>query len=481
MCFLFAFLPTIRSILCSTDYSQLVRYQLAWDHIDALGLMCVADGSVVLQLEPDNAAPALVAHATLGKNGEWRLTADELASNAAVTALSGLAMLAEVGIEMKLDIPDAAEFFGTVANPDADPPLDAWNFEWLWSSPMDLLIFFQAFPRTSWNGDLPDIAAAVKKAGAKILRGGAFKPRTSPYAFQGLGEAGLRMLRGAADRHDLKLVTEVMEVGQIEMIERYAHILQVGARNMQNFSLLEAVGDLRKPVLLKRGISATIKELLMAAEYIVSRGNTQVILCERGIRTFARETRGTLDLAVVPLARAASRLPIVVDVSHAAGRRDILAPLAAAALAVGADGVMLEVHPEPDAALSDAEQQISIEAFTALQREVAVTLGRAAALEIDFETARVGLDLGDLGLEIDLLVALLDALVQGLHQVWVGAGDDGRSGIGTPLVGVALRGEYDVFRAPSREKHAFGLTVIIHVTRPEPTRMACREWCKDGF
>src|SRR5687768_17574842 len=196
-------------------------------------------------------------------------------------------------------------------------------------------------------------ASAVKRAGAKILRGGAFKPRSSPYSFQGLGEEGLRILRGAADRHNLKLISEVMDVSQIEVVERYAHVLQVGARNMQNFTLLRELGRTRTPVLLKRGISATIEEWLLSAEYILSGGNMSVMLCERGIRTFESYTRNTLDISAIPVVQQLSHLPIIVDPSHGTGRRDKVTPMARAAVAAGADGLIIEVHHDPDHALSD--------------------------------------------------------------------------------------------------------------------------------
>ena len=194
-------------------------------------------------------------------------------------------------------------------------------------------------------------AAAVKRAGAKVLRGGAFKPRSSPYSFQGLGEDGLRMLRAAADRHDLKLVTEVMEISQIELIGATRDIYQVGARNMQNFSLLRELGRTRKPVLLKRGISATIEEWLLSAEYLLAGGNNDVMLCERGIRTFESYTRNTLDISAIPVIQKLSHLPIIADPSHGTGRRDKVAPMARAAVAAGADGLIIEVHCDPDHAL----------------------------------------------------------------------------------------------------------------------------------
>jgi 3-deoxy-7-phosphoheptulonate synthase len=227
-------------------------------------------------------------------------------------------------------------------------------------------------------------AAAVKRAGAKVLRGGAFKPRSSPYSFQGLGEVGLRMLRGAADRHDLKLVTEVMEIGQIELVERYADILQVGARNMQNFSLLRELGRSRTPVLLKRGIAATIEEWLLSAEYLLAGGNTGVMLCERGIRTFESYTRNTLDISAIPVVQSLSHLPIIVDPSHGTGRRDKVAPMARAAVAAGADGLLIEVHCDPDHAQSDGAQSMFPAGFDRLMGElrvIAPAIGRSVCVE----------------------------------------------------------------------------------------------------
>ena len=232
--------------------------------------------------------------------------------------------------------------------------------------------------------------AAVKRAGAKILRGGGFKPRSSPYSFQGLGEAGLRMLRSAADRHGLKLVTEVMEIGQIEMIERYGDILQVGARNMQNYSLLRELGKSRKPVLLKRGISATIEEWLLSAEYVLAGGNMDVMLCERGIRTFESYTRNTLDISAIPVVQKLSHLPIIVDPSHGTGRRDKVAPMARAAVAAGADGLIIEVHCDPDHAQSDGAQSMFPAQFERLMAElriIAPAIGRSICVET---TARRG-------------------------------------------------------------------------------------------
>ena len=227
-------------------------------------------------------------------------------------------------------------------------------------------------------------AAAVRRAGAKVLRGGAFKPRSSPYSFQGLGEAGLRMLRSAADRHGLKLVSEVMDVSQIELVARHAHILQVGARNMQNFTLLRELGHARTPVLLKRGISATIEEWLLSAEYVLAGGNEDVILCERGIRTFESYTRNTLDISAIPVVQKLSHLPIVVDPSHGTGRRDKVAPMARAAVAAGADGLIIEVHSDPDRAKSDGAQSMFPAQFDQLMAElriIAPAIGRSICLE----------------------------------------------------------------------------------------------------
>ena len=215
-----------------------------------------------------------------------------------------------------------------------------------------------------------ETADAVAAAGATILRGGAFKPRTSPYSFQGLGVEALRYLAEARDRTGLPVITEVMEPSQVDIVAEYADILQIGTRNMQNYSLLTAVGRVARPVMLKRGYGATVEEWLMAAEYIVSSGNPNVILCERGIRTFETYTRNTMDLAAVPLVHHLSHLPVIVDPSHATGKRWLVAPLALGGVAVGADGVMVEVHPDPDAALSDAEQQLNLDQFRAMMAQL---------------------------------------------------------------------------------------------------------------
>jgi len=221
-------------------------------------------------------------------------------------------------------------------------------------------------------------ADVVAAAGARVIRGGAFKPRSSPYAFQGLGEEGLRLLREAADRNRLLVVSEVMDQTQIPLVRQYADILQVGARNMQNFNLLRELGRERTPVLLKRGISATIEELLLSAEYILAGGNYNVILCERGIRTFETYTRNTMDISAIPVVKKLSHLPIVADPSHGTGRRDKVVPMARAAVAAGADGLLVEVHPDPDRALSDGAQSLRPEQFEELMRQLRII---AAAVE----------------------------------------------------------------------------------------------------
>lgn len=213
-------------------------------------------------------------------------------------------------------------------------------------------------------------AEAVKKAGARFLRGGAFKPRTSPYSFQGLEEEGLKMLREARELTGLKIVTEVMDIHSIDLVSEYADVLQIGARNMQNFSLLKEIGKIQKPVLLKRGIAATIDEWLNAAEYILSEGNKNVIFCERGIRTFETYTRNTLDLSAVPIIKKLSHLPIIVDPSHGTGKSELVSPMSKAAIAAGADGLMIEVHPDPKNALSDGIQSLTPEAFKMLTDEI---------------------------------------------------------------------------------------------------------------
>ncbi len=213
-------------------------------------------------------------------------------------------------------------------------------------------------------------AETVKKAGAHILRGGAFKPRTGPHNFQGLGEEGLKMLSEAGKANDMPVVTEVMRTGQLDLVCKYADILQIGARNMQNFDLLKEVGKIDRPVLLKRGMCATIDEFLAAAEYILVAGNSRVILCERGIRTFETATRNTMDLAVVPLIKEKSHLPIIVDPSHATGKSSLVTPMAVAGIVVGAHGVMVEVHPQPECALSDGIQSLDFPGFNQLMEQL---------------------------------------------------------------------------------------------------------------
>jgi 3-deoxy-7-phosphoheptulonate synthase len=224
-----------------------------------------------------------------------------------------------------------------------------------------------------------EIAGQVKKAGANILRGGAFKPRTSPYSFQGMGEEGLKILRDAGRKYDMPTVTEVMDPRQVPLVERYADMFQIGARNMQNFDLLKEVGQTTKPVLLKRGMSATVKDLLMSAEYILAEGNPSVILCERGVRSFEDSTRNMLDMSAVPNVKGMSHLPIIVDPSHATGRRDLIPSMACAAVAAGADGVHVEVHSCPEKALSDGPQALLPNAFSELMqriRKIAEVVGK---------------------------------------------------------------------------------------------------------
>lgn len=229
-------------------------------------------------------------------------------------------------------------------------------------------------------------AEAVHKAGAQFFRGGAYKPRTSPYAFQGLGEEGLKIMAEVRDRFGMRIVTEAVDHESLELVERYADMIQIGARNMQNFSLLKLAGRSKKPVLLKRGLAATLEELLMAAEYIMSEGNYNVVLCERGVRTFADHTRNTLDLSIIPAVQRLSHLPILVDPSHGTGKRNKITPLTRAAVAVGADGFIVEVHCNPDKALSDGMQSIFPEHFASLMdevRQIAAVLHRSVPAPID--------------------------------------------------------------------------------------------------
>jgi 3-deoxy-7-phosphoheptulonate synthase len=225
-------------------------------------------------------------------------------------------------------------------------------------------------------------AEIVSEAGAKVLRGGAFKPRSSPYSFQGMGEHGLKLLREAGDRYGLLVISEVMEISQIELLLPYVDILQIGARNMQNFNLLRELGKVRKPVLLKRGIAATIEEMLLSAEYVMSGGNYDVILCERGIRTFETYTRNTMDISAIPVSKKLSHLPITADPSHGTGRRDKVAPMARASVAAGADALLIEVHHDPEKALSDGAQSLFPAQFEKLMQEcriIASAVGRTIA------------------------------------------------------------------------------------------------------
>jgi 3-deoxy-7-phosphoheptulonate synthase len=242
-----------------------------------------------------------------------------------------------------------------------------------------------------------ETADAVAAAGATVLRGGAFKPRTSPYSFQGLGVEALRYLAEARERTGLPVITEVMEPNQVDIVAEYADILQIGTRNMQNYSLLTAVGRVARPVMLKRGYGATVEEWLMAAEYVVSSGNSNVILCERGIRTFETYTRNTMDLAAVPLLHHLTHLPVIVDPSHATGKRWLVKPLAIGGVAVGADGVMVEVHPRPEEALSDAEQQLTLDQFRELMAAVVPVHEQVRSLHDDPVLGAAALGIGGNG------------------------------------------------------------------------------------
>lgn len=214
------------------------------------------------------------------------------------------------------------------------------------------------------------VVSRLAKLGIKILRGGAYKPRTTPYSFQGLGEEGLKIMRKVADKYNMAVVTELLDIRDLELVDQYADIIQIGARNMQNFALLKEVGKIQKPIMLKRGPSATIEELLLAAEYILSNGNPNVILCERGIKTFEKETRNTLTLATVPVVKELSHLPIIVDPTHGTGKRSLVEPMTKAAIACGADGFIIEVHPNPEKALSDAQQQLTPDQFDQLYKNI---------------------------------------------------------------------------------------------------------------
>ena len=251
-------------------------------------------------------------------------------------------------------------------------------------------VIVMAGPCTIENFEYCDIVAErVKAAGARIIRGGAFKPRTSPYSFQGHGEEGLKAIRKAADKHGLLVISEVMETSQLPLAEEYIDIIQIGARNMQNYGLLRDIGKTSIPALLKRGMSATISDLLLAAEYIMAEGNHQVLLCERGIRTFETQTRNTLDISAIPVIHNLSHLPVIVDPSHAIGVRDKIAPLARAAVAAGADGLLLEVHHDPDNAICDGAQSMKLDPFDDLMQELRVISGAVKRSIAGQETVKV--------------------------------------------------------------------------------------------
>ena len=223
----------------------------------------------------------------------------------------------------------------------------------------------------AYPGLMEEAAEKLAAIGVKTIRGGAFKPRTSPYSFQGMGEDGLKIIKKVADKYGLAVISEVMEIAQIPLMEKYVDILQVGARNMQNFNLLKELGQINKPVLIKRGLSATIEEWLMSAEYVLSGGNEQVMLCERGIRTFEPMTRNTLDLSAIPVVKKLSHLPVIVDPSHATGLRDKVAPMSKAAIAAGCDGLEIEVHPNPECAVCDGAQSLTPTDFAKLYSDIA--------------------------------------------------------------------------------------------------------------
>ena len=273
--------------------------------------------------------------------------------------LSGVAEVIPVSKPYKLVSRDVKQEDTVISFPGTDATIGGRNLA-IVGGPCSIESRSQAFA----------IAEQIARAGAQFFRGGAYKPRTSPYAFQGLGEEGLKIMAEIRDAFGLRIVTEALDYESLELVERYADVIQIGARNMQNFSLLKRAGRTRKPVLLKRGIAATLEELLMAAEYVMSEGNYQVILCERGVRTFADHTRNTLDLSIVPAVQRLSHLPILVDPSHGTGKRNKVLPLARAAVAVGADGLLVEVHHQPEKALSDGAQSIYPEQFVQLMDEV---------------------------------------------------------------------------------------------------------------
>ncbi len=285
-----------------------------------------------------------------------------------IEELSGVAEVIRVSKPYKLVSRDAKEEDTVIRFPGTNATIGGRDLAMI-AGPCSIESREQAFA----------VAEQVANAGAQFFRGGAYKPRTSPYAFQGLGESALKIMAEIREKFGLRIVTEAIDNEALELVDRYADVIQIGARNMQNFSLLKAAGRKRKPVLLKRGIAATLEEFLMAAEYIMSEGNYQVILCERGVRTFADHTRNTLDLSIVPAVQRLSHLPIVVDPSHGTGKRNKVIPLARAAVAVGCDGLIVEVHHQPDKALSDGMQSLYPEQYVQLMQEasqIAAVLGR---------------------------------------------------------------------------------------------------------
>jgi 3-deoxy-7-phosphoheptulonate synthase len=315
--------------------------QAACDHIEALGY----------RAHPMPGAQRTAIGIT-GNQGE--------ANRGDLESLSGVAEVIRVSKAYKLASRDVKEEDTIIRFPGSDASIGGRNLA-IVAGPCSIESREQAFA----------IAGHVAAAGAQFFRGGAFKPRTSPYAFQGMGLDGLRIMAEIREEFGLRIVTEALDNESLELVAEYADVIQIGARNMQNFSLLKRAGKLRKPVLLKRGLSATLEEFLMAAEYILSEGNYEVILCERGVRTFADHARNTLDLSIVPALQRVSHLPVMVDPSHGTGRRDQVLPMARAAVAAGADGILVEVHHQPEKALSDGPQSIYPEQFARMMDEIA--------------------------------------------------------------------------------------------------------------
>lgn len=293
-----------------------------------------------------------------------------------IVGVVGVAPDKKVNLKEKLQVMSAVEKVVVISDPYK---LTSWNFKQD-KTVIDLgdgvkvggdELTIMAGPCSVENEEqILETARIVKDAGAKILRGGAFKPRTSPYSFQGLGEEGLKLLAKAREETGLKVVTELMDIAHIDVVCKYTDIIQIGARNMKNYSLLKEIGKLDKPVMLKRGMAATIKEWLLSAEYVMNNGNHDVILCERGVRTFGEETRNTMDLSSIPLVQQLSHLPVIADPSHGTGRWELVTPVARAAVAVGADGIMVEVHPDPQNALSDGPQSLKPKNFNLMMDEI---------------------------------------------------------------------------------------------------------------